>query len=140
MRHVFVSGRPARLRAAAGFTLIEVLVSLLVFSIGVLGAVGMQAKAARFSVDASERDRAALMANEVAAAMWAARSISLDSDSEDALKSRVADNSVGAQGLPGGEFEIETQADGSAQITVTWQSVARGASGAQGVYVTQVQL
>ena len=60
-------------RCQRGFTLVEVLVSLLVFSIGVLGMVGLQARAIQFSVDAEDRSKAAMVANEVISWMWATK-------------------------------------------------------------------
>jgi type IV pilus assembly protein PilV len=52
--------------------LIEALVSILIFSFGVLGLIGLQASAINFSVDAEDRNRAALFANEIASSMWLA--------------------------------------------------------------------
>jgi len=117
--------RPRR-RAGRGFTLIEVLISLLVFSFGILGLAGFQAMVTRNSVEASERGRAALMANELVAAMWKARSATPAADDLAALKERLADPTV--LGLPDGEVEITPLGDsiGSVLITITWTSVVRG--------------
>ncbi|MES2936535.1 MAG: type IV pilus modification protein PilV [Pseudomonadota bacterium] len=52
-----------------GFTLIEVLVSVLLFSIGILGAVGMQARSIRLSTDAQMRAEAAFLADQLLARM-----------------------------------------------------------------------
>ncbi|MBA2674664.1 type IV pilus modification protein PilV [Ramlibacter sp.] len=54
-------------KAQGGFTLIEVLVSVLLFSIGILGAVGMQARAIRMSTDAQQRAEAAFLADQLLA-------------------------------------------------------------------------
>lgn len=115
-----------RSRGVRGFTLIEVLVSLLLFSVGILGLAGFQALASRNAAETSERGRAALMANELVAAMWAARSTSLDSDALAAWKSRVGDPSV--SGLNEGDGQITELSDsaGTVLITVTWTSVMRG--------------
>ena len=51
-------------------TLIEVLVSLLIFSFGFLGLIGMQARAVQLSTDAEDRSRAALLANDIVTTMW----------------------------------------------------------------------
>ena len=48
-----------------GFTLIEVLISLLVFSIGVLGLLGLQGGAVRFSTDAQQRADATFLADQL---------------------------------------------------------------------------
>ncbi|MGM9488807.1 type IV pilus modification protein PilV [Ideonella sp. YS5] len=118
------SSRPARTRAR-GFTLIEVLVSLLVFSVGILGMAGLQAMSTRTSVDASERSRAALMANELIAQMWQARDTSLSEDVVQAWGDRLADTTV--SGLLDGKGVITELDDaaGSVLITITWTSPVR---------------
>jgi type IV pilus assembly protein PilV len=54
-----------RLRRQRGFTLIEVLVSLLVFAFGVLALVGLQGVAIRFSTDAQNRADATFLADQL---------------------------------------------------------------------------
>lgn len=56
-------------RRQGGFTLIEILVSLLVFAFGVLGLVGLQASAIRFSTDAQQRAEATFLADQLLARM-----------------------------------------------------------------------
>ncbi len=43
---------------------------MLVFSFGVLGLIGLEASAINFSVDAEDRTRATMLANDLASAMW----------------------------------------------------------------------
>jgi type IV pilus assembly protein PilV len=57
--------RPPLATRSRGFTLIEVLVSLLVFSLGVLAMVGLQASAVRMSTDARDRGTATFMADQL---------------------------------------------------------------------------
>ena len=60
----------SRLRPAQhGFTMIEVLVALLVFSVGVLGLVGTQATAVRMATDARDRSTATFLADQLLARM-----------------------------------------------------------------------
>ena len=123
---------PGRMRARArGFTLIEVLVSLLVFSVGILGMAGFQAMATRNSVDAGERGRAALMANELIAKMWEARSTTLGDDVVEDWKSRLTD------ALNEGDAEITELKDdaNSVLIKITWTSVVRDS--ATSTYITE---
>lgn len=56
-------------RRERGFTLIEVLVSVLVFSVGVLGMVGLQATAVRLATDAQQRAEATFLADQLLARM-----------------------------------------------------------------------
>lgn len=49
----------------SGFSLIEVLVAILVISIGVLGMIAMQARSIQFTQDAGQRNTAAMLANDL---------------------------------------------------------------------------
>jgi type IV pilus assembly protein PilV len=53
-----------------GFLLLEVLISILIFSFAILGLIGLQARAVGFSVDAEDRDQAAVLADHIIATMW----------------------------------------------------------------------
>jgi type IV pilus assembly protein PilV len=50
---------------------LEVLIALLIFSLGVLGLVGLQARAAKDTGQAQYRAQAVLLANELVGMMWA---------------------------------------------------------------------
>lgn len=52
-------------RQQAGFTMLEVLVSLLVFSFGVIALVGLQATAVRLAGDARDRGTATFLADQI---------------------------------------------------------------------------
>lgn len=60
---------PSVRAARRGFTMIEVLVSLLVFSLGVLALVSIQATAARMATDARDRAIATFLADQLLARM-----------------------------------------------------------------------
>jgi type IV pilus assembly protein PilV len=120
-----------RLRRSRGFTLIEVLVSLLVFSVGILGMAGFQAVSTRTSVDASERNRAALLANDLIAKMWEARSATLDDDVVQAWNDRVAEDLNAGVGVV---TELNDDVD-SVLIKITWSSVVRDK--ATSTYITE---
>lgn len=126
-------------RHQQGFSLIEVLVSILIFSLGVLGLVGLQAQATRYSIEAAERSRAALMANDLVAAMWGAQSTTVPTATLNAWTARLQDDKT--SGLPSATRTISApDAAGTVTITINWTSVARGASGPSSKYVTQVTL
>jgi type IV pilus assembly protein PilV len=57
-------------RAQSGVLLLEVLIALLIFSLGVLGLVGLQASAVKQSSQAKYRADATLLANELIGQMW----------------------------------------------------------------------
>lgn len=50
--------------------LLEALIAILIFSIGILGIVGMQASAVKASGDARYRTQASLLANQLIGQMW----------------------------------------------------------------------
>lgn len=118
-------------RRQAGMSLIEVLTSLLIFSIGILGLVGLQTQAIQFSVSAEDTNRAALLANELVAKMWVER---LDADDLKAWQEKVGDADVG---LPNGEATVEEVQPGVTQITITWRP-PKAPKGSENRYVTQV--
>lgn len=122
-----------------GMTLIEVLVSLLIFSFGFLGLIGMQARALQVSTDAEDRSRAALLANEIVSTMWTQNTVNLPAATITAWQARVADQS--AFGLPASSGAVGLpDAAGMVQVSITWRSPARKSSEASSSYFTQVML
>ncbi|MGJ7567094.1 fimbrial assembly protein [Variovorax sp. GB1R11] len=109
-------------RSQAGIALLEVLVSVLLFSLGLLGLIGLQARAISFSVDAEDRNRAALLANEVVALMWLNQSPTVPPDALAAWKLRVSDPK--ATGLPNGVGTVDV-AGKTADVKITWQAPSR---------------
>jgi type IV pilus assembly protein PilV len=63
--------RPTAVRRQAGFMLLEVLVSILIFSLGVLAVVGLQAASAKDSSQAKYRADATMLINDLVGRMWA---------------------------------------------------------------------
>ena len=60
---------PAR-RATGGFALVEVLVAVLLFTIGILGLVGLQAAMTQTQTESKVRADAANLVDELATVMW----------------------------------------------------------------------
>jgi type IV pilus assembly protein PilV len=136
MRPTTRTKRAARLHIRQhGVGLIEVLISLLIFSFGILGLVGLQARATLFSTNAEDTNRAALLANEAGTAMWNNNSVTLPAATVTAWQARVA--TAASAGLPGASGVISV-AGNVAQISITWRP-PQAASGASDYrYVTQV--
>ena len=63
--------RGARMQRAAGFSMVEVLVSIVVLSFGMLGIVGLQASALKFGRDSRQQSTAVGLARELAEMMRA---------------------------------------------------------------------
>ena len=57
--------------ATRGVVLIEVMVALLIFMLGVLGFIGLQTSLTRATTDADLRANAAFLANDAIGRMWA---------------------------------------------------------------------
>jgi type IV pilus assembly protein PilV len=96
-------------------------VSLLIFSFGVLGLIGLQASAINFSEDAEDRNRASVLANEIASGMWLAGSVTVPAAQLTTWQTQVADPTH--TGLPNGTVAITPTAGttNSADILITWK-------------------
>ena len=71
---------PSERPTGRGFMLIEVLVALLIFAIGVLGLVGLQVIAIQQSGLARSRSDAALLADDLIGRMWVSDHAALSQD------------------------------------------------------------
>jgi type IV pilus assembly protein PilV len=120
-----------------GFSLIEVLVSTVLVTVGLIGVVSLQARAVNYSVAAEDQLRASLLANEVATQMWTQRTVNLPTGDITAWQTRVA-NATGA-GLPNAEGTV-TVAGNTANIRVEWRPVNAPATAASNRFVTDVIL
>ncbi len=58
------------LRRQTGSMILESMIAVLVFSLGILGIVGLQAASVKASTDAKYRSEASLLANELIGRMW----------------------------------------------------------------------
>lgn len=126
--HLHSAARLSARRLAAhrqtGATLIEVLVSLLIFSLGVLGMVAMQARSVSYSVDAEDRSRAAALVDQLVADMWIEGTNAPTTLT--GWKSRVSDATT--SGLPNGSgVTASSTASGvtTTTITITWRAPSK---------------
>lgn len=131
---------PGRRRTQCGAALIEVLVSILIFSFGLLGLLALEARAITFSVDAEDRNRAALLANDVASTMWLQNSVTLSAAQITALQAKVADQTQG--GLPNGQISSTAVAGttNSTDIRIWWQAPSHTGETAYNQLTTRVTL
>lgn len=119
-----------------GMSLLEVLVSVLIFSFGLLGLLALQTRATQFSVSAEDTNRAALLAHELASVMWAQRTVNVTAAERTAWQGRVKNPEAG--GLPDGRGDFVVNGN-VAEITISWRP-PRAASTAENRnrYTTQV--
>jgi len=124
--------------AIQGFTLIEVLISILVFSFGLLGAAAMQAVAVQAATQNGDRSRAAMLANEMVSALWATQSSTPAAGDLAAWQAKVA--TPAASGLPNGAGTVAACAGvaNCAVVTVTWKAPSAKVSASASRYVTTV--
>ena len=124
----------ARQRGEGGFTLIEVLVVLTLFSVGLLGLLSLQARTTQLAGGAEDGTRAMLLANELVATMWGANTSNPDAAVVTAWQNVVANSPT--RGLPNGNGTVVVN-DRVATITVTWRA-PHEPSDTSHRYVTQV--
>jgi len=123
----------------SGMSLIEVLVSLLIFSFAFLGLMSMQSHALQTSTDAEDRNRAALLANEIISTMWTQKTTTLPATTIIAWQAKVSDQTV--SGLPNSTGEVNgPYADGVVKVSITWRAPSRNATVQRSQYVTQVMM
>jgi type IV pilus assembly protein PilV len=123
-------------RLQRGLSLLEGLISILIFSFGLLGLVGLQAASIRNSADANYRADATFLANQMIGQMWADRgalasyahggaagSAPCTSGALSANANVTAWTSRIAQFLPGASASVQqiAIAGNAATVTVCWR-------------------
>lgn len=130
------------LKSSRGTSLLEVLVALLLFSFGILGFVALQARATAFSLDAEDRTRAAMLANELISTMWMQGTNSLPAATVTAWKNKVTDRTVSGLAVPTGyDPTVSTNATtGVTTITINWRAPSKATTETVNKYVTTVSI
>lgn len=104
------------LRKQGGVMLLEALIGILIFSVGILAMVGMQATAFSASADAKNRAEAAAFANDIISRIWMSVDRTSNASIITSLNSFVLNSSGTDCAFTGG------QADGSNTILTQWVS------------------
>ena len=91
-------------RTQRGAFLLEALIGILIFSLGVLGIVGLQARAIRFTNDAEFRAEAMYLANSLISQMW--------TDNRALLKTKY-DSTVGGAGYTVFKAKVHSALNGA---------------------------
>lgn len=119
-----------------GAMLLEALIAILIFSIGILGVVGMQAMTVKQSTDARYRVEAALLAQQLVGKMWVANrnSATLKANFSSCTTSTSCPDFTAwygtvTQKLPGVQLVGPTapevaisDVDGTVKITLRWRA------------------
>ncbi|MDB5872865.1 MAG: pilus assembly protein PilV [Ramlibacter sp.] len=127
MRH----SRLAKRHTSRGIALIEALVGILIFSIGILGLVGLQASMTRAQSAAKYRADAAYLASEIIGVMWVDKpnlASYVTSSGSACTYARCADwIAKVASGLPQGGSQLSVvTTSGVVGLTVTWSVANEG--------------
>jgi type IV pilus assembly protein PilV len=104
--------QPPPLKSAQqGAVLIEAMVAILIFSLGVLAIVGLQANMIKNVADSKYRSEASYIAQSRIAQMWT---------DPDNLASYIETNTPITALLPGGTRTVTQPAPGQFTVTITW--------------------
>lgn len=110
---------------------LEALISILIFSIGILAIIGLQAASIKNTAAAKYRTDASLLANQVIGQMWvsdktnatlAANFSSPSGAAYSTWANTVAQSLPGVSGVPANAPTIAIDASNNATITVFWQA------------------
>lgn len=133
----------------SGFLLIEALIAILIFSLGILGLVALQAVVIKETSSAQYRVEASMFTNQLIAQMWAEDKATLATNfaSPDGLRYlawRADVVATGSGGLPNAAAQPPTVvfgANNQVTITIFWQlpGAVTGSPFHQHTTITQLQ-
>jgi type IV pilus assembly protein PilV len=122
-----------------GFTLLEVLVSLVIIAIGLLGMVGLQVATMKNNNNSGMRTQAMFITEDLAERMRANETVDYSTvmaNCNNCISTGCSDALLAANdlcewdtlvtALPGGQGQIAAPANGIYQITVTWDDDRSG--------------
>lgn len=95
-----------------GIVLLESLIAILIFSMGILSLVGLQAAMIQNTADARYRAEASFIAQQRLGEMWT---------DPGNLANYVEDGTDISHLLPQGKRTVEVPATGEVNVTITWQ-------------------
>jgi type IV pilus assembly protein PilV len=132
-------------KAQHGVALLEALVGILIFSIGILAMMGLQAQSIRNTVEAKYRNEAAYLANQIVGQMWVDRANMADYDTAagtpnvnmTAWRTRVASTLPGIT-VGGANSPTITVAGPQVTVTLFWRMPSADSSTRQLSIVAQI--
>jgi type IV pilus assembly protein PilV len=118
--------QPSSRPRASGFMLLEVLVAILIFSIGVLSLIGLQARMTHAQTAAKIRADAAYLASELIGVMWS--DIANLGDYNDCGSNRCTDwQTKVEQAMPGATTSVTVDGStGEVNISISWTQASDG--------------
>lgn len=117
-------------RRQHGIVLLDALIAILIFAIGILGIVKLQSNAVGFASDAKFRSDAAMLADQAIGRMWASDQTTLSTAYVGSAGSGGAGynawNTLVSGALPSGVGTIVVDAATVATVTVAWANPSDG--------------
>jgi len=133
------SGRP---RLQQGTTLLEVLISIVVLSIGLLGYAGLQTLSMKNNTSAFQRSQATILTYDIVDRMRANRpnlaSYVVGLDAVGTYADVISWKNNVAASLPDGKAEVEIDLNNIAKITIQWDDNRDGTDPIQ--FITETAL
>lgn len=132
----------------SGVVLLESLLAILIFSLGILALIGLQATAVKQSTDARYRSEAALLANDIIGQMWVSDrtpatlqgNFNTGGPLYNAWFARVSGTLPGVVANTPTAPTIAIDANGIATVTVYWIAPSEPAGTPRHEYVTLAQI
>jgi type IV pilus assembly protein PilV len=115
-----LSRRAASPKSQAGVMLIEALVAILIFTLGIIAVLGMQSASILQVSQSKYRTDASYLANQIIGKMWGDRA-NLPSYATSGSAGRASWDSVVAATLPNGAATI-TAAGSNVVVTIRWRA------------------
>ncbi|MEF8731338.1 MAG: fimbrial assembly protein [Candidatus Accumulibacter meliphilus] len=144
-----MNGRAKLPQGQSGVMLLEALIAILIFSLGILSLVALQATAIQLTGDAKYRTDATLLANRLIGQMWVSNDLTAFATGGDAYDAWLADV-AGPEGLPGVVAAsdgvtstlptVTVDAAGVVEITLFWRTpeMATDLAGHRHIIVSQI--
>lgn len=129
-------------RAAEGFALLEALIAVLIFSLGVLGLIGFQAVSIQQSADARQRAEATFIANTFEGDLWGKNASVINSCNGKTITAVTSTPCVSTWNtrigtLPDGQVVITVDSTNTDKVTfeLSWKLPGESSSSARHKYV-----
>lgn len=140
-------------KVESGYVLLEALIALLIFSLGLLGMIGFQAASFKIVTDSRFRTEAAMLADELLARMSASPIVSVEADygpQGPKFRAWLNDRVIGVSRLPGVQviprFSASAISDRTRLVSlrIEWTNPGSGDSnasvGTTGIYETRAMI
>jgi type IV pilus assembly protein PilV len=134
---------PKPISQQSGVVLLESLIAILVFSLGILGIVGMQATAVKQVTDARYRSEASLLVDQLLGTMRVSRAAELQtmfSTGGAGYTGWLGNVSATLPGIASYPPSVAVDANGIVTVTVRWRAPNEDASAGAHQYVAIAQI